>query len=83
MLQPTDRVIAKTLARMYGSLGQTMDGQKFAELSVALLHVTTNNNEALEEAIMEVIRETNIELKAEKEGTAISANGPARHENWD
>lgn len=91
MLQPTDRVIAKTLVRMYGSLGKRLDPYEFANTSMLALRMHTEGNPELQDAVMSLIKEVNEELQAEQDGTSSAVLGGKpeesqasdRHENWD
>lgn len=83
MLQPTDRVIAKTLAKTLGMFG-VMTGVpnlEAANLVNALIrHVVGHNQEVLD-ATMTVIKEAVEELKAEADGLA-SPNVAATAQPW-
>lgn len=73
MVQPTDRVIAKTLAKIIGVNG-TLSGNKNKVLLqlVGSLNIVVGDNLELRNATMDIILEASQELKAEVEGRASS-----------
>ncbi len=87
MLQPTDRVIAKTLVRILGSVAQTLEPNDPIRAVTALIEATFQNttpNVELLNAVGAIVKEVRIEMEAEANGTAVSYQSEAKPSQlWD
>lgn len=86
MLQPTDRVIAKTLAKMLGVYSSLTGISKVpsAQLMLIALKFVVGENAELRMETMKVVKEASEELNAERQGLASSINhGPAVPQPWE
>lgn len=78
MVQSTDRVIAKTLARVLRTLVRKID-LPLVEAALLLSSITadiTAGNKKLDRAIIVLLREVSAELNAEADGVASSTINP-------